>query len=156
VWESASRKVIQKVEDLEARVSDLAWRPGAGSNTIAFIDNQGYVSRWHDAVPQELAHPNDAPPAGAKNKEAALEEAKNRSRALGLEDDDLDMDNAGSAPVGDIDADADDFIEDDEDDGVYQSRYSKGLDADGLPPPLSSKHRSSVVVASSSRPCERM
>lgn len=159
VWDSTSRKIIEIVEDTTEQVSDLVWRPGAGSNSIAWADAEGFVSRWHEVIALEHAHPNDAPPAGAKGS-AQPEAIQKKRKDHDLDDDDLDLGfNDPNMPIdgkpkeGEF-SDEDDFIEDDEDDGVYQSRYAK----DGsLPPPLASKHRGSVIVASSSsgsRTCE--
>lgn len=160
VWDSTSRRVIETVEDTVEQVSDLVWRPGAGSNSVAWADAEGFVSRWHDVIALEHAHPNDAPPAGAKGS-AQSEALQKKHNSHELDDEDLDLgfddpnvavNGKAARPDGDL-TDEDDFIEDDEDDGVYQSRYAK----DGsLPPPLASKHRGSVVVASSSssRACE--
>lgn len=161
VWDSTSRRVIERIEDTVEQVSDLAWRPGAGSNSISFVDNQGFVSRWHDVIPLEHAHPNDAPPAGAKGASAVEAQSKKKNTSHELDDDDLDLGfgddaaavNSRSARTdGDV-TDEDDFIEDDEDDGVYQSRYGK---VGSLPPPLAAHGRSSVVVATSSasKSCE--
>lgn len=161
VWDAVSRKVIERIEDTEGQVLDLAWRPGAGSNSITFIDNQGHVSRWHDVIPAEYAHPNDAPPAGSKATSAAIGEIeqKRKRRDQELDAEDLDLgfgDDLTPPPPGRQDdlMEEDDFIEDDEDDGVYQSRYAKE-DRDGsLPPPLAGKSKGSVIVATSgSRSC---
>lgn len=144
------------MDDTQGRVSDLVWRPGAGSNTIAFIDNEGHVSRWHDVISPEYAHPNDAPPAGSKAPSAALAETATKKKSrhdLDADDLDLGFDDNAIPPAAQDDGgltDEDDFIEDDDDDGVYQSRYAKGLRDGSLPPALAGRRDGSIVVASSS------
>lgn len=147
--------MIETIEDTVEQLSSLVWRPGSGSNSISYADSEGFVSRWHDVIPLEHAHPNDAPQAGAKGSAVAEaghkdkrknHELDNNDLDLGFGDDGVAVNGRAAQPEGDM-TDEDDFIEDDEDDGVYQSRYAK----DGsLPPPLAGKHRSSVVVATSS------
>ena len=160
IWDAASRKIIERIEDTEGQVSDLAWRPGAGSNSIAFIDNQGSVSRWHDVIPAEHAHPNDAPPAGSKAAAVTETDVKKKRRGHELDADDLDLgfgNDITPPPASNQDnqVDEDDFIEDDEDDGVYQSRYAKENRDGSLPPPLAGRHKGSVIVATSSaRSCK--
>lgn len=151
VWESTTRRVVLKDQNPNGVVTALAWRPGSGSNTISYLDNVGNLTRWDNIITDDQPHPNDAPPAGSKQAKtsAAAPIRKNKS-APELDDDDLDLDLAGfDDDLGAMDED--DFIEDDEDDGVYQSRRPRGDSLD-LPPPLAKgKTSSTVTIGASTR-----
>jgi chromosome transmission fidelity protein 4 len=157
VWDCSTRRVVLQFPEASGPVSSLAWRPGAGSNSISYIDKEGNLVRWDDVIAEKLAHPNDAPAAGAASRSsatAAVTKSKpsKASRDMDLDEDDLDLDIGGNAGQPDMDDDEDDFIEDDDDDGVYKSRFNNDDDDDlAMPAPLvssKSKGGSSVVVSS--------
>lgn len=190
VWDCTARKPILR-ESLHGLVTSAAWRPGAGSNSITFIETSGYVSRWDDVISTPLAHPNDAPQSGAVRPTSAIEggrggpseanpdrhrekSKKDKQRQNGggpsLFDGDVEVEGDASADekeddddddlAGDLadlidDGEVDDFIEDDDDENVYQSKQSsrKGESEFRMPPPLSTGRKDgrekSVTVATS-------
>ena len=170
LWDTTSRKVIARDMHRAGKVVSMAWRPGAGSNTVAFIDDAGNLGRWDDAIDSHLPHPNDAPVAGNRNAATSHRPQKpsvdlfaleahsdggtpdqgRQRKHLELDADDLDLGMAGD---GDEDGDAaslDDFVEDDNDEGIYQSRRRD----EDLPPPLArGQDRAEVAVGKLSN-CE--
>lgn len=194
VWDTTTRHPIAREKNEKGVITSLAWRPGSGSNSISYIDSEGYVGRWDNVVSDERAHPTDAPVSktssksnGIKDRSARDDSARpNGKSKFVMDEDDLDLDIGGGKPgrngmadegdddeeededaldrriLAEGDGDIDDFIEDDEDDGAYQSLNSRRTDYDdllkGLPPALGRGNgkngKVTVTSGSSSGGCE--
>lgn len=94
--------------------TEIAWRPGTGSNAIALVTGQGQLYRWQNVISSDKPHPSDIPrpvPAQARHREVSVAPSRGRRNEEDLGDGDSlfgggadddwlidDLDNANEAP----------------------------------------------------------
>lgn len=103
-------------EALSAPVTQLAWSPS--QNLLAWVDNEGTLSRWHDCIPRDAIDPVKMSAAAASKPLPAPVKRKGTPNLFELGAEEAaemndDPDAAEDDPLVGIDLDNDDWILDD-------------------------------------------
>ncbi|KAM0747338.1 hypothetical protein T439DRAFT_350138 [Meredithblackwellia eburnea MCA 4105] len=104
VWKTATRQPVVWVKTPKHQVTNISFHPSSGANALAWVDNNGHLSRWSEVLPE-----NEADPSFIRREREASERARSESVAPTRK-----FKSSKPANMFDEEADADDLGDDDD------------------------------------------